>query len=182
MVVITKKMDGENTTLYPDYMHARSLEEEHHESRGWVKKLHADICWNIPVGWRICGENLYARHSIIYDELPSYFMVFSIWDENNICLSWDDTVEYAGVLGLSTVPLIYRGIWDEELVRELGNKIDTNRQEGYVVRIADAFPYGAFRKSIAKWVRKGHVQTTHNWKMRTVVKNGLRNDTTTQQP
>jgi hypothetical protein len=31
----------------------------------------------------------------------------------------------------------------------------------------------SFRKSIAKWVRANHVQTTHNWKMRSVIKNGL---------
>lgn len=177
-VVITEKMDGENTTLYRDYMHARSLEEEHHESRGWVKKLHAEICYHIPEGWRICGENLYALHSISYPELPSYFMVFSIWDENNVCLSWDDTCEYAAVLGLTMVPVVSRGIWDEEAVRKLGELVDTNRTEGFTVRVADSFAYGSFRKSIAKWVRKGHVQTTHNWKMRSVVRNGLTNDKT----
>ena len=172
-VVITEKLDGENTSLYRDYMHARSLDEDHHESRGWVKRLHADICWNIPEGWRICGENVYALHSIAYDDLASYFLVFSIWDETNTCLSWDDTIEYAGVLGLNTVPQIYRGLWDESYVRRLESTIDTSKQEGYTVRIVDSFPYGSFRRSIAKWVRKGHVQTTHNWKMRTVVKNGL---------
>jgi hypothetical protein len=175
-VIITEKMDGENTTLYRDYMHARSLDEDHHESRGWVKKLHAEICYHIPDGWRICGENLYALHSVGYQELSSYFLVFSIWDDNNTCLSWDDTVMYAAVLGLETVPLIYRGMWDEQFVRGIGTTTDTKNHEGFTVRIADSFPYGAFRKSIAKWVRKGHVQTTHNWKMRTVVKNGLRNE------
>jgi hypothetical protein len=173
-VVITQKMDGENTTLYRDYMHARSLEEEHHESRGWVKKLHAEICYSIPEGWRICGENLYALHSIAYHDLPSYFMVFSIWDENNICQSWDDTVEYAAVLGLEMVPVLYRGVYDEAMIRKLADSIDTSKMEGFTVRVTDAYPYGSFRKSIAKWVRKGHVQTTHNWKQRTVVKNGLR--------
>ena len=175
-VVITEKMDGENTTLYRDYMHARSLDEDHHESRGWVKKLHAEICWNIPEGWRICGENLYALHSIGYPALPSYFMVFSIWDQNNICQSWDDTVDYAAVLGLEMVPVIYRGMWDEKFVRSIGDKLDTSKTEGYTVRVTSAYPYGAFRKSIAKYVRKGHVQTTHNWKMRSVVKNGLRHE------
>jgi hypothetical protein len=175
-VVITEKMDGENTTMYRDYMHARSLELEHHESRGWVKKLHAEICWNIPEGWRICGENLYALHSIAYHDLSSYFLVFSIWDENNVCLSWDDTVEYAELLGLNTVPLIQRGLWNEEYVRKLGTTLDTKVTEGFTVRAADSFPYGAFRKSIAKWVRKGHVQTTHGWKTRQVLKNDLKAD------
>lgn len=173
-VIVTEKMDGENTSLYRDYMHARSLDEDHHESRGWVKKLHAEICYNIPEGWRICGENLYALHSIPYHKLSSYFLVFSIWDETNTCLSWDDTVLFAGVLGLQTVPLIYRGPWDEQALKNYTTAIDTKIMEGYTVRLADSFPYGAFRKSIAKWVRKGHVQTTHNWKMRSVVKNTLK--------
>jgi hypothetical protein len=162
------------TSLYRDYMHARSLDEEHHESRGWVKKLHAEICWNIPEGWRICGENLYALHSIAYNDLPSYFLVFSIWNENNICLSWDDTVEYAALLGLQTVRVMYRGLWNESLIRSFEKTIDTKVQEGYVVRLANSFSYAAFRKSVAKFVRKDHVQTTHNWKQRQVVKNLLK--------
>jgi hypothetical protein len=173
-VVVMQKVDGENTSMYRDYMHARSLEEEHHESRGWVKNLHANICYQIPEGWRVCGENMYALHSIAYTDLPSYFLMFAIWDNNNVCQSWDDTVLYAGVLGLETVPVMWRGMWDEKFIRSLENNIDTTKQEGYIVRLADAYPYGSFRKSIAKWVRKGHVQTTHNWKQRMVVKNGLR--------
>ena len=92
-VVITEKMDGENTTLYADHIHARSLDSRHHPSRSWVKGLHQSIAHLIPAGWRICGENLYARHSVGYEALPSYFMVFSIWDEHNHCLGWEQTVE-----------------------------------------------------------------------------------------
>ena len=36
-IQITEKMDGENTTLYSDYLHARSLDSRHHPSRDWVK-------------------------------------------------------------------------------------------------------------------------------------------------
>lgn len=171
-IVITEKMDGENTTMYDDHIHARSLDTDNHESRSWVKQLHAKIRHDLT-GFRICGENLYALHSIPYSNLPSYFLVFSIWDESNMCLSWDDTVEYAGVLGLQTVPVIWQGMWDEEKVRSFV-PADTSVQEGYVVRVADSFTYGSFRKSIAKWVRPHHVQTTHGWKQRAVVKNGLR--------
>jgi len=60
-VVVTEKLDGENTTLYRDYIHARSLDSRHHPSRAWVKALQASIGHEIPEGWRICGENLYAR-------------------------------------------------------------------------------------------------------------------------
>jgi RNA ligase len=74
-IVITEKLDGENTTFYPDYLHARSLDSRHHPSRTWVKALHASIAHNIPLGWPICGENLYARHSIAYKNLKSYFFL-----------------------------------------------------------------------------------------------------------
>ena len=86
-VVVTEKLDGENTTMYTDYIHARSLDSHHHPSRDWVKQLHGEIGYKIPVGWRVCGENMYARHSIVYYDLTTYFYGFSIWDETNTALS-----------------------------------------------------------------------------------------------
>ena len=41
-------------------------------------------------------------------------MLFSVWNELNVCLSWDETEEWAQRLGLVTVPVLYRGIWDED--------------------------------------------------------------------
>jgi hypothetical protein len=92
-VVITPKFDGENTSCYSDYVHARSLDSRNHPSRNWIKNFHSKFGWQIPDGWRVVGENLYAVHSIKYTNLASYFLVFSIWDDKNICLSWDDTVD-----------------------------------------------------------------------------------------
>lgn len=71
-VVVTEKLDGENTTLYADGLHARSVDSAHHPSRAWLKALHGRIADRIPAGWRVCGENLYARHSIPYDTLDGY--------------------------------------------------------------------------------------------------------------
>lgn len=103
-IVITEKMDGENTNMYPDRIHARSIDSSDHISRHWVKALWGKIRYEIPTGWRICGENLYARHSIYYDQLPSFFMVYSIWDEFNRCLSWENTKDICDALKLITVP------------------------------------------------------------------------------
>ena len=73
-VVVTEKMDGECTTMYRDYLHARSTDYSPHPSRDRVRALHAQIAHDIPEGWRVCGENVYAQHSISYDALPSYFL------------------------------------------------------------------------------------------------------------
>ena len=110
-VVITEKMDAENTSCYRDHLHARSLDSGHHPSRTVIKQLHAQFRHDLPIGWRVCGENMYATHSLHYDKLPSYFLVFSIWNEKNFCLPWDETKEWCELLGLHTVPELYVGIW-----------------------------------------------------------------------
>ncbi|WP_145134569.1 RNA ligase family protein [Paenibacillus sp. Y412MC10] len=174
-VVITEKMDGENTTMYPDFIHARSLDSKDHPSRHYVKTLHGGIRYLIPEGYRLCGENVYAKHSLAYDALPGYFMLFSVWNEQNLCLSWDETVVWADRLGIPTVPLLYRGIWDEEAAKRCYTKKSCcgGEQEGYVVRLASSFPYEQFRQSLAKFVRNNHVQTDEHWLSRPVKPNGL---------
>lgn len=175
-IVVTEKIDGENTSLYRNCIHARSVDSKDHESRHWVKQLHASIKYLIPEEWRLCGENAYALHSIKYKELPSYFLLFSTWNNKNICLSWDDTIQWAKLLGLETVPVLYRGIFDEQKIKECYTKISKfgGEQEGYVIRLADSFSYENFKYSTAKFVRKNHVQTDEFWTNRPVVPNLLK--------
>lgn len=170
-VVVLYKMDGENTTWYNDYNHARSLENVSHPSRSYNKNEWAQKGWQIPEGWRICGENLYAKHSIHYENLKSYFYVFNIWDDLNNCLSWDETLEYCELLNLTPVEEIYRGIWDEELIRNI--KINPEEHEGYVVRLADSFHYSQFRKYVGKYVRKNHVHSHGHWSQQKITINKI---------
>ena len=162
-VIITTKMDGENANLYTNQYHARSIDGKNHESRNWVKNFWSQIRFDIPSGWRICGENLFAKHSIQYNNLPSYFLGFSIWDETNNCIPWDDTKFYFEALGIVPVPVIYDGPWDETMIRSLYKDEDWENVEGYVVRVADGFSYKDFKNKVAKFVRKGHIQTTKHW-------------------
>ena len=164
-VVVSLKLDGENTSLQRDYIHARSLEYAPRIDRDRIKALHASIAFEIPEDWRICGENLWAEHSISYKSLNSLFYVFSIWNEKNVCLSWEDTLEWAQLLGLPTVPVLYRGPWDEKLVRKLHQDVgeDGEEREGYVVRVARSFSYGEFRRIVGKYVRASHVRTQAHW-------------------
>jgi hypothetical protein len=173
-VVATLKMDGENATLYNDYYHARSLDSGHHPSRSWLKNFHAKMAHDIPDRWRICGENLFAKHSIMYRNLKSYFYGYSIWNEKNVCLSWKETLEWFELLGINLAPMLYMGIWDEEKIKYLFQpKYEENEMEGYVVRITDSFSYRDFKKFVAKYVRKNHVTTTHNWMRSKLIQNEL---------
>lgn len=171
-VVVTEKMDGESSTISRDYTHARSLDSNHHPSRDWLKQMWGEIRHEIPEGWRICGENMYAKHSIAYESLPSYFLVFSIWDENNNALSWDDTVEWCEILGLHHVKVLWRGIWNEKIIKSLFD--ESAGIEGYVVRLADSFHYSNFGGSLAKFVRQNHVQTNKHWSAQQIIPNKLK--------
>lgn len=159
-VVVTLKMDGENTTMYNDYIHARSIDSSSHPSRNFVKGLWSQINYLIDENMRICGENLYARHSIQYDELPSYFMVFSIWIDGN-CLSWEETLDYTTILGLQTVPVIYQGPYNPIAIKNAFEPLK-NTNEGYVIRLQGEFSYGDFRRSVAKYVRPEFRQMINN--------------------
>ncbi len=171
-VIVTEKMDGENTTIYSNYIHARSVDGESHWTQSHVRKFAATIGYNIPNGWRICLENLYATHSIKYENLSTYFMVFSIWNEKNQCLSWNETIEWSELLNLTLVPVLYRGIWDEKIIKNLWNP--KAGKEGYVVRLADRFDYGQFKLAVGKFVRKNHVTTNHHWKFSNIELNKLK--------
>ena len=192
-VVVTEKLDGECTSMYRDHIHARSLDSSHHPSRSWVKQLHSTIAHEIPEGYRVCGENLYAFHSILYVDLPTYFFVYGIYDDKNYCLPWDEVKDFCALLNLHTVPERYRGPWDENLIRDawtargafetFGTKEERpiwpddffhTSAEGYVVRATKGFHYDEFARYCAKFVRKNHVQSPHNWLTKEVVPNLLK--------
>ena len=174
-IVITEKMDGENTNMYSDKYHARSIDSQEHPSRHFVKSIWGRIKHQIPYGWRICGENLYAKHSIFYDDIESYFMVFSIWDENNICFSWEETVDICNLLNLKTVPVIENNIkFNVDYLKKLAYNWNINKSEGYVIRNKNKFNFNDFHNNVAKWVRNEHVNNDKHWMFKKVVPNKLK--------
>lgn len=191
-VIITKKMDGENTSAYYDgHVHARSIDSKGGEDRAWVKSfLVNNVCFNLPDGWRVCGENMWAEHSIHYYDLPSYFLGFSIWDQNNRCLRWDDTLVWFELLGITPVPVLFDGMYEDLLkphlkeyqtscsvLKDIERRLDPKRDEGYVIRVAGEFSYGQFKNSVAKYVRAGHVMTSKHWRAgRSFTPNELKKD------
>lgn len=172
-VVVTEKMDGENISLYADGFHARSLDTGYHPSRDWLAAFHAARGYRIDEGWRICGEYLFAQHSVTYASLKSYFLAFSVWDRANRCQSWEDTCALAETLDIETVPVLYKGPYHDGLADEVAAGLDTKRQEGFVIRLASAFPFAAFTTSVVKWVRADHVQSEVHWRNAPIVPNGL---------
>lgn len=176
-IVVTKKMDGESFTGYNDSCHARSLDSKHHSSRDYVKSLHSTFKYLIPEDYRVCGENLFAKHSISYNDLESYLLIFSVWEKEK-CFSWDFTIEFCKELNLFTVPVLFQGNWKdspEKIHSFLESSLDYEKDEGYVIRNKGEFLYKDFSKNVLKFVRKNHVSTDEHWMSKEISQNSLKN-------
>ena len=178
-ILVSCKIDGEATTFYSDgYCHARSLDSAYHPSQSRIKALAATVGSQLPEGWRVCGENAVAEHSISYQGIP-HFLVYSIWNQDNQALSWQETKQWATKLGLETVPELYLGQWDEDVVRCCWPQEDSSpyssESEGFVVRLADEFAYQDFGQSVAKFVRPAHVADgAQHWRSAPLRENKIR--------
>lgn len=171
-LVVTEKMDGENTTIHAGGSHARSPDSRYHPSRDWLKAFAAGISPYLTEGERIVGENLYARHSVAYDALPAYFLGFA-WIVDEEVQPWDLTLARFEELGVQAVPTLYRGPYRKGLFDSLAKSLDLTRQEGFVVRTAEAFMESAMPERVGKYVREGHVQSELHWMKAELIPNKL---------
>ena len=175
-IVISEKLDGENTGMVDAGVFARS--HAAFTTSGWsreVRQLHKYIVeGNLGEDVFLFGENMEGIHSIEYSNLTSYFYIFGVRD-NNIWIPWEKVEEYSFLLDIPTVPVLFRGVVNTE--KELQDIVERlvsepsllgGIREGIVVRNANSFHNDDFAKNIMKWVRKGHVSTdahwTRNWK------------------
>jgi hypothetical protein len=124
------------------------------------------VRFQIPEGWRVSGESLYARRSVGYNSLPSYYLVFGIWDENATLLSWEDTETVAGEIGLHLVPTIYQGEEFGAAITAWESAGLAGRSEGFVVRSGGAIAADEFDQKVMKFVRANHVTTSADWRHR----------------
>ena len=171
-LVVTEKMDGENTTIHREGTHARSPDSRYHPSRDWIKAFAAGISPQLSDNERIVGENLYARHSISYEALPSYFMGFS-WIIEDIIQPWDATLLRFKELGITPVTVLYRGPFTEGLFQGLVDRLDLEKQEGFVARDAAGFSETDMPDRMGKYVRANHVQSETHWMKSELVPNRL---------
>lgn len=165
-LVVTEKMDGGNLTMTSTEFHGRSLSSTSNPWDTPAKALWATIRHDIPEGWRITGESMHARRSVSYEGLASPFLVFGVWDADNNLLSWDSMVEWTELLGLTLVPLLYRGNDWKAAISAWSSNLNDDISEGFVVRLDDLIPYDEFGTKVAKYVRANHVRTTAAWRNR----------------
>lgn len=106
---------------------------------GWLRKHEDALFDTIGDGLILFGEWCAARHSIQYDRLPDWLLVFDVYDRKT--LKFRSTArrnELAASIGLSIVPTVHQGQITLEklvrLVRSHRSAYRTGSMEGVVVR------------------------------------------------
>jgi hypothetical protein len=180
-LVFTIKMDGSNLGMTREKIFARNGIDARHKSFDLAKSLHNRIKKEIPENEIWYGEWLYAKHSIHYSDLESYYQLFAIYFvEEDYWTGVNWIKNRAELHGLKTVPLLTRGpqYGDvktlKQVIQQEGDRVIKMGQEGIVVRTKDGFYAKDLNKCIAKYVRANHIQTDEHWKTQKIVKNLLR--------
>jgi len=172
-VVVTEKLDGGNTCIHAGLVYARTVGlPTNHGSFTYIKNAYAHLTlgdsYNIYY-----GENLQGIHSIDYVEVEDYFYLFAarhLFDD--VFFSWDKVNELAKDK-FKVVPVLFRGEfsnytkmekWMEEEIKKPSTMNPSAPKEGFVIRIADEFHAKDFSMNVAKYVRRGHVQSGEHWK------------------
>lgn len=169
-IVITEKLDGSNTAITKDGVYGRShadFTKNPWDVKSW--EIHQRIKNDLSEDLFIFGEGMYGIHSIEYQNLKSYFYLFGVRD-NNIWVSWESVEEYAFLLDLPTVPVLFKGqVQSVKELKELTESLVSQpsalggQREGIVVRNADMFHNDDFAENVMKWVRESHVKTDSHW-------------------
>lgn len=164
-VIITEKRDGECTTLYSDgYVHARSINGNSYAWQDVIKAMWKPKAHLLPKGWRLVGENLRANHSISYKYLSDWIEFFAIIDDTGQVLSHYDMIEWFNLLEIHSVPVLLCSNWNKIDWVQFSKSINTDKQEGYVVRVSEMFSSKNWSTLVGKWVRKNHVQSDTHWR------------------
>lgn len=181
-LVLTEKLDGQNQALMTSGVYARSHTsiDNHKWSENLTKEggIYDMVKHYISDDEIVFGENLYAIHSIEYNQLEHFFFMFAVRD-NERWYSWEEVMEMSEILAIPHVPIRYIGSFStekalEEKIKEIMEEGSCfgDTIEGVVVRNFDSFKLEDFQNNVFKYVRANHVQTdihwTKNWRKATL--------------
>jgi RNA ligase-like protein len=121
-LVVEEKVDGANCALSFDTDGMPQLQSRGHFLTGGYRERHFSLfkTWSSvhatrffeALGTRFImfGEWLYAKHTVFYDQLPSFFMEFDLYDRTTgLFLSTAQRREVLFGLPLMPVPVVYTG-------------------------------------------------------------------------
>ena len=188
-VVVEEKLDGANMGISVDqngklrsqnrgqYL-AEPYSGQFKKLTAWLAPRADDLKSILEGNLILFGEWCAARHSVDYESLPDWFLVFDVYDRLAIRF-WSTTRrnDLAALLGLPVVPELFSGkttLADlKSRVMAESSRFRTGTLEGVVIRLESA----EWLENRAKLVRPGFTQAIgEHWQRRAIEWNRLTND------
>lgn len=185
-LVIEEKMDGANCAVsFHDgelklqsrghFLTGGPREKQFDLLKTWASIHQATLYDILQDRYIMYGEWLYARHTVMYDSLPHYFMEFDILDRQNS--EWLSTKRRKEMLNNSpviSVKVLAEGKFKEEDLPKLITKSNfgPNLMEGLYIKSETDKVIGRY-----KWVRKEFldtVQASEHWFNKPITPNKLK--------
>lgn len=184
-LIITEKLDGSNICFCKEGMFARSHSgPPNHESFDLAKSEYSRVKYKLDPTCFYYFEYMYAKHSIYYENLPSYLFLIGVFDEwtghNGEWLPQNELEQIAQELEFPVVPVLANlreGVFSEKELKKVTIEafnlpsVFGGEKEGIVVK-RDGIDTN-FSRNCAKMVRKNHVQTDEHWINQPIIRNKL---------
>ncbi len=142
----------------------------------WLGQHQYALCDNLQSDWIVFGEWCAARHSLDYDNLPDWFVIFDVYDRTEqkfwSCARRNALAEK---LGLAVVPTLYQGAATlpelKELLAHASSRYREGNPEGIVMRQDSEL----WCEARAKLVRADFAQSIEeHWRSRAIEWNDVR--------
>lgn len=186
-IVIEEKVDGANLGISFDSSGNIRLQNRgsylHPPYSGQWKKLptwfpsRIDILFeHLADRYILFGEWCYAQHSVIYNQLPDWFLAFDIFDKiEGKFLSYLRRNNLFYTLGVFQVPVIQRGRFSFSEINNFlsQSKLSNNPAEGLYLR----YDKGDWLEQRAKLVRPAFIQSIEqHWSRSNIKANQLKQE------
>ncbi len=136
----------------------------------WFGQHQYALCDNLQSDWIVFGEWCAARHSLDYDNLPDWFVVFDVYDRSEQKFwSCERRNALAAKLGLAVVPTLYQGTATLPELKELLAHASSHYREGNPEGIVMRQDSELWCEARAKLVRADFAQSIEeHWRSRAI--------------
>lgn len=183
-VIVEEKLDGANTGIirHKSGFHLQKRgslvgTSEHAQFQffhNWAHYQNYEKIMKVPIGYIIYGELMYAIHTVYYDELPDYFLVFDVWHEGRF-LNYEERNDFCQKYKFHQVPLITKDFYNvDDLFDLIPNKSEYGNEpaEGIVIKRYSKKNYTRAKLVREEFVKK--VNDSDHWIHKKLKKNLLK--------
>ena len=142
----------------------------------WLAQHRYALCDNLTSDVILFGEWCAARHSLDYDNLPDWFVVFDVYDRSEQKFwSCERRNALAAKMGLAVVPTLYQGQTTLDELKTLLNTVSSQYRQGTPEGIVMRHDSELWCEARAKLVRADFAQSIEeHWRSRAIEWNDVR--------